>query len=266
MRDALDKQIVLRSSSSGFAWGELIFSKYKSTCLRWILVSSHIPFEIDPKYTEFGKVNEDLHEKELERDRSQFMRELEVEMPSPVDGVINRGHIDFVVKPLGETVWEVHELKHVQSKNVYRDVLKNGHYIVDNLAQCINYMLQAKTQRGLLKYTFYDKDAFGKLEPVKSRGFEVGIDQYGRVFVDKEPTEYTVFDQLNHQRQAATALKEQRVMQRPYNGEALFVGACHWCPVKSACAAWDKGEIEGTEAFVDQCKELLDLKKGESDE
>lgn len=248
--------VILRSSSSGFAWGELIFSHYKSSCLRWILIQSHTPYEINPKYTHLGKVNEDLHEAELLAKHDAYVRELEVEQPSPIPEVVNRGHIDFLVTPMDGTGLVVHELKHVQSKNVYREVIKKGLYITDNLAQTVNYMLQAKTQHGLLKYTFYEEGEVGD-----SRYFEVRIDDFGRINVDKKPTKFHVQDQFNHQRQAALVLRDQKVAQRPYLGETPFVGACHWCPAAEACSRFDKGAIEGTDAFIGIAKQQLKEKE-----
>ncbi len=251
-----DKQTILRSSSSGFAWGELVFSHYKSSCLRWILISSHRSYEIDSKYTRLGKINEDLHEEELLRKSSHYVRELEVTQPSPIDGIPNVGHIDFLVTPADSKKLEVHELKHVQSKNVYREVIKKGLYIVDNLAQTVNYMLQAKTEYGLLKYSYYEKD-----ELKDARYFDVAIDDFGRVNVDKKPTKFTVGDQLNHQRQAAMVLRDQTIAQRPYLGETPYVGACHWCPVSAACAQWDRGAIEGAVAFIELAKQQIEEKE-----
>lgn len=256
-----NKQILLRSSSSGFAWGDLIHSHYKSSCLRWILASSHRPFEIDPKYTYLGKVNEDLHEEELKKNLHCYTKEQEVERAS--FGVIQRGHIDFLVVPFGTEDLVVHELKHVQSKNVYREVIKKGHFITDNLAQTVNYMLHAQTQHGLLKYTFYEKDDDGKPQAKESRYFKVSIDDFGRIFVDAKPTKFHVQDQYAHQRQAAQVLRDQTVAQRPYLGEVPFVGACHWCPLKEACAKFDKGAIESAGAFIDFSKQELEKKEKE---
>lgn len=257
-----NKQILLRSSSSGFAWGELIHSHYKSSCLRWILISSHRSFEIDPKYTHLGKINEDLHEAELIAKHDVYSREQEVSRPSPVPEVLQRGHIDFLVKPFDSDKLVVHELKHVQSKNVYREVIQKGHFVTDNLAQCVNYMLHAQTQHGLLKYTFYEA-VDGKPEAKESRYFEIFIDDFGRIFVDSKPTKFHIQDQYAHQRQAAEVLRDQKVAQRPYLGEIPFVGACHWCPVSAACAQFDRGAIEGTFAFIELSKQLIIEKEKE---
>lgn len=261
--NTVNKQIVLRSSSSGFAWGDLIFSHYKSSCLRWILVSSHRSFVIDPKYSILGKLNEDLHEKELIAKGQYYVKEMEVESPTTMDGVVNKGHIDFLVGQRTLPGYKVDELKHVQSKNVYREVIKKGHFITDNLAQTVNYMLHAQTDHGLLKYSYYEKGQTGEPVLVDSREFKVGIDKWARITVDDQPTKFHVQDQYNHQHQAAQVLLYQRVAQRPYNGEIPFVGACGMCPINAVCAQWDRGSIESTEAFVEVSKQQLEVKEKE---
>jgi len=251
--------IILRSSSSGFAWGELIHSHYKSSCLRWILIQSHIPFDIEKRYSHLGKLNEDRHQQLIEAEGFRFDREKEVEQETAIDGVVNRGHIDFVVY---SSVPTVHELKHVQSPNVYREVIKKRNPITDNLAQCVNYMLHMKTQHGLLKYSYYKNQT--DTEPTDEYGFKASIDDFGRVFVDAEPTKFTVQDLLAHQRQAADVLKRQVVAQRPYNGEVPYIGACHWCPMNAVCAQYDRGSIEGTEAFIDLAKQQSTKKEDDN--
>lgn len=251
-------ELVLRSSSSGFAWGDLIFSHYKSSCLRWILIQSHMPYEIDKKYSVLGKENEDRHQQELIDKDLVFKRELEVEKKLPWYNMTQRGHIDFLVY---EDEPVVHELKHVQSPNVYREVIKKGLYVTDNLAQCVNYMLHAKTQRGLLKYSYYKKGVYET-----EREFKVTIDDFGRIHVDKKPTKFTVQDQLCHQRQGARVLSEQLVAQRPYLGETPYVGACHWCPMSAVCTRYDSGAIEGTQSFIELAKQQLNEGKKNNDD
>lgn len=261
--------IILRSSSSGFAWGTLVHSHYKSACLRWILIQSHRSFEIAKKYQILGLANEDRHAAALQEKGIYFTRELEVERDSPVEGVVNRGHIDFLVTLPFTNELEVHELKHVQSVNVRREVIRKGLYTSDNLAQCVNYMLHAQTDHGLLKYTFWEhgkKD--GKASATEEREFKVKIEEFGRISVDGVPTKFTAHDQLNHQKLAATVLKYQIVApDRPHLGNTSpFSGACRSCPAQAACDKFDQGAIEGTDAFVETSKQLIQEKEQANDD
>lgn len=255
-------EVILRSSSSAFAWGQQIFTDYKTGCLRWILISSHIPYELEAKYQIMGKVNEDRHEKTLKG--RQFTRELEVQRDSPINGVSVRGHIDFLIDDPDQLI--VDELKHVQSKNVRRDVIRKGRPKTENLAQTVNYMWQARTTVGRLKYSFYEEDTNNQLYYcTEERTFDVRIDDFGRILIDGVATKFTIYDQLAHQAQAATALKEQKILQRPDGWQAPFVSPCAYCPAKSTCDLFDKGKIESTDAFVSTYKTVLASKECENE-
>lgn len=251
----------LRMSSSGFAWGTLVFTDYKSACLRKILIQSMaVQAPIDPKYTELGMVNEERRANQLTRDGKIFDREVTHSHSIPLFESINKsGHIDFVIRDNYGNVSYVEELKSVQSTNVRKKVIKDGNWVTENLAQTVGYMMEARVTKGKLIYTFYKKDKkSGKLEPEDERTFRVHIDDYGRIFVDQKPTQFTVQDLIAHEHAAAMVIRDKLVWpDRPFRGEIPFVGACHFCPFKKACSAYDSGSIEGATAFVEFSKQLL---------
>lgn len=247
----------LRASSSGFAWGDIIYTTYKSACLRKILVQSRgYDAAINPKYTLVGALNEERHASALTGKTIRFRREVAFE-DDLVHGIRIMGHCDFALLDDEGVVDCVEELKSVTSKNTYRTVIKNGVYLVENLAQLISYMIAMRCPDGRLIYTYWEQvDADGdELDPAnwtasEERRFEVHIDDFGRINVDGEPTRYTVQDQIAHRVQAAVAIATGKVPQRPHNWDAPFASPCAYCPFAAACTKWDSGEIESDEAFV----------------
>jgi hypothetical protein len=250
---------MLRASSSGFAWGRMVFTDYKSACLRKILVQSRgmDSESIDPKYILVGALNEERHEK---RQTGAYVREVPFRISGGPEDVSVRGHADFVhysttdldpddpskMKPVS-----VDELKSCTSKNTRRNVIKNGVYVIENLAQLICYMAAFKVPRGRLIYTYWEH-INNEWRPMDERIFEVDIDDFGRICVDSKPSQYTIYDLFAHRQQAFEAIAFVRVQQRPHRWDAPFGSPCGYCHFKSACDAWDAGEIEGDGfAFVD---------------
>lgn len=246
-----------RASSSAFQWGDIVFTHYKTGCLRKILIQSrNHQAPINPKYTEIGAVNEDRHEVRLREEGKTFIREFDFKSTVPtVDGVTFSGHIDFLHTD-GTNPTMVDELKSVTSKNVKREVIKNGMWVPENLAQTVGYMGEAKVSKGRLIYTYYEQDTNNqKWYALDERTFHVTVDDFGKVAVDSKPTQYSFYDVLSHRVSAAKVIKDGTVGPRPYRWELQFVSPCTWCPFKKACDKYDEGSIEGTDAFVDYAKQ-----------
>jgi hypothetical protein len=241
----------LRMSSSGFLWGTLVHTTYKTACLRKVLLQSQtIQGPVDSKYRDLGQKNEDRHAERLTKAGRRFQREVEFIRPTHSrPAVSTSGHCDFLVLHGEGSPWRIDELKSVSSQNVARKVIRDGSYPVENLAQTVRYMVEAKVVHGRFIYTQWKKG-----EPVDERIFRLHIDDYGRIAVDDLPTQFVVYDLLAFEDAAAEVIEERIVWDRPFRGEIPFAGACHWCPFKTACDAWDAGSIKGTDAFVDFAK------------
>lgn len=241
----------LRASSSGFAWGRMIFTTYKTACLRKILVQSRgTESSINPKYTEIGAYNEERHERRLRDDGIHFIREQEFKTPvAGVPSITLSGHVDFVHLDDDGIATSLDELKSVSSPNSYRSIIKRGDYLIENLAQTVNYMVNVSVTKARLIYTYYEQ----KVQK-DERIFHVVIDDFGRIHVDGEPTRFTVHDQLAHRYAAANAIATGDVAQRPHLWDAPFASPCGYCPFASMCNDWDTGVIEDKEIFVNKCK------------
>lgn len=260
-----------RLSSSAFLWGRLVFTDYNTGCFRKILANSQdMSFRVKEKYEKLGKWNEDRYAAYLTSlglvEGKSFYRETEVfRTSSKVPGVTISGHADFVIKDDRGGVARVDELKSVTSKNVRRDVLKNGKFKTENLAQLVAYMGEFDCVHGRLVYSYYEKTESDPYAPVlvDERVFVVHIDDYGRIEVDNEPTRFTAYDVIAHRNVAVSVIGSHTIRERPYMHDAPFGSPCHFCEFKPACDALDNGEIEGAVAFVESARKLTG---GKSDE
>jgi hypothetical protein len=240
----------LRMSSSGFLWGTLVHTTYKTACLRKVLLQSQaVQGPVHSKYRDLGQKNEDRHAERLTEAGRTYVREVEFVRPTHSRPTVSTsGHCDFLLSA-GDRSIRVDELKSVSSVNVARKVIRDGSYPVENLAQVVRYMVEARVVHGRLIYTYWKKGV-----PEDERIFKIYIDDYGRILVDQEPTQFVVNDLLAFEDAAAKVIADKIVWDRPFRGEIPFAGACHWCPFKTACDAWDTGSIKGTDAFVDFAK------------
>ncbi len=256
-----------RLSSSAFMWGDLVFTDYKTGCLRKILLQSrdiNAPYNgvqtDDPDGTTLGDVNENRHIERLYREgHKKFLREVEFKRPIPQEPTItSSGHCDFIIANDINAAF-VDELKSATSKNTRRNVIKNGEYSTENLAQIVAYMGEAKLVDGRLIYTYYEIDTnTGKYHAIDSRTFIVKIDDYGKIFVDGKATQWAFNDLIAHRVAAARVIRTGEVTQRPYRWELEWASPCKFCHFKDACDKFDSGEIEGDVAFVEYAKNLIE--------
>lgn len=245
----------LRASSSAFQWGRQVHSTYKTGCLRKIFLQSReVQAPVAVKYGDVGKLNEDRHAARLDREGILYQREVAFKEDIG-NGVHLSGHADFVLySDIGPV--SVDELKSVQSKNVRREVIRKGFYNVENLAQLVCYMSAVDVLSGRLIYNFYEP-VNGELVSTEERIFAVAIDEHYRISVDSKPTQYTVFDLYAHQKAASEVIAKGTIADRPNNWDAPFVSPCGYCVFNSACDAYDSNAIEGTESFVQQCRNIV---------
>lgn len=248
----MQRSYVLRASSSGFAWGSMVFTRYKTACLRKIKVQAHRneDLQINPDYAAIGKLNEDRHAARLDP-HLPFEREKLFSRRINGTHVTQEGHCDFLITDLDGNATRVDELKAVRSVNTRREIIRNGQYLPENLAQLVTYMSAFNAPRGRLIYTFYPENNV----PDEERAFHVELDDYGRVIVDGEATKFTYYDLLCHRDQAAAAIEADTIPQRPYLWDAPFISPCAYCPYSDACDAFDMHELSD-EKFLTACKEI----------
>jgi hypothetical protein len=249
----------LYGSSSAFLWGRVVFTDNKTGCLRNILLQSQGVREgsIAQKYIDIGNMNEERYEKHLKDSGIKYDREFVIKQSVPaVPSVYVSGRVDFIRYLDSGAV--VDELKATESKTKLREVIKNGQWVTENLAQLVGYMVALKTSLGRLTYGYYEVPKGKKAHEFKlERAFEVLIDDAGRICVDSAPTQFTVHDQIAHTNAAARVIQSGEIWDRPYLWSVPFKSPCQWCPFKASCDAYDAGQIKDLTEFVKSAKAAL---------
>lgn len=248
--------VKVRASSSSFAKGSLVFTRYNTGCLRAILAKSHgLKDDFKQITKDIGAANEERFERTLGDPADggpAWQREVPISSDIVPDGsAVFSGRCDFVIAtPTGR---EVVELKSTSSKNKLTD-LKQGLVTPEVVAQITNYLIEFETTEGRIIYTFYKTPT----EPTYERAFAVTVDVHGTVLLDGADTGFTVADALQHRLLQVEVLKNQTVGDRPYNWSKPYSSPCDWCPFKKTCDAWDAGQMETTAAFLNSCKEEME--------
>lgn len=243
--------VKLHGSSSAFAKGKLVFTRYNTGCVRNILFKSHGIRETFKSDTQaVGVLNEDLYGKRL--DGQAYIREHVVTNPSDRhDGAVFSGRVDYFVP--GEVI----ELKSSQSKNKLAE-LKKGIYTLENLAQTVAYMLETDSHQGRLIYTYYGtrKDT-GAFESLYERSFDITFDETGNICVSNKPTGFKVSDLYNHQDLVYHHVSTNSVCDRPYGYQNAYGSPCTYCPFAEACDAWDDDRLNTTEELLKEAKRCV---------
>jgi hypothetical protein len=246
-----------RLSSSAFMWGRLVYTDYDTGCLRKILVQSRHDAnrEIPPEKAAMGDANEERHAAALDAAGVSYQREVEIFRESGrVSGVTISGHADMFVA--NNTV---HELKSTGSTSAKRDIIANGGFRAENLAQLVAYMGELNAPFGKLIYSYYKDN-----NPAQFGGeriHDVTIDEYGRICLNGTATQFTAYDVLAHRNAAVEVIKSGDIWDRPYRHDAVFSSPCTYCPLAKTCADYDSGVIEGSDAFVLASKQALESKE-----
>jgi hypothetical protein len=242
------KANTVRLSMSGFSWGDQVYTTFGSACIRKILLySKDVQAPIPIKYTKLGAKNEDLYANVL-----AFPYEREGEVSGQITETVGyTGHFDYCVDgPYGK---EVHELKCTDSKSTLYNVIVRGNYRLENLAQTVAYMDALEVERGQLIYTYY-------LEGIRDtqRSFIITLADSGQIIVDGEPIKFYIQDIHRHKLNAAQAIENDTVWQRPEGWQQKFGSPCGLCKFKDTCDSYDAGVINTTQEFIDSAKQSLE--------
>jgi hypothetical protein len=248
----------LYPSSSAFMLGELVVTEYESGCLRAILLADNgARTPIPSIYEKVGAAHEDWYETQLKQDPRliTYSREVPIKFPVPgVEGVQYSGRID-VLSAYEKAGVVLHETKGTISKNTRLSVIRKGKVKLNHLAQLISYMIAKETTKGKIVAGYYEQDEAGNLMHQEGREFKVEIDSEGAILVDGAPTGYSVFDQIAHRTAAAKVLVGDTVPARPDKWDQKWGGPCTNCFNRDNCDKFDRGEIDGREAFIDAGRE-----------
>ncbi len=229
-------------------WGTAAVIEYNSSCLRYLLVASKSrPPQIDPAFMAVGAHHEDWYAAQL----GSRLADRELVIKSEVlPGVEYSGRCDFV-----DTDGVVHETKGTFSASALSYVINKGKYKTSHLAQLVSYLTQLHKTQGVIAVGFYMVDEDGKYVQRAFREFKVSIQDDGSIYVDNEPSGFTVADQLAHRYQAAQALKNQTIADRPLNHNG-FNSPCNFCPLKSVCNDYDAKTIDKDELITQGIKAI----------
>lgn len=231
--------IKLYPSSSAFARGFTVFTKFNSGCLRKILLNAHgIREELKTDTQALGLANENAYEAHLKATlpcTASYTREERLVRELDDTGtVIFSGRVDFILRNLPHT--KVIELKSTRSVNKRRE-LRQGVVSPENVAQLIAYMVELEADVGDLIYTFYDEKKSTKENFV----FAVSIESDGSIRINGLIYEFSVHDYLRHRELAARTLLTDTIGSRPNNATKPFDSPCHFCPFKARCEKADRG-------------------------
>ncbi len=255
----------VRGSSSAFMLGDKVVTRYSSGCLRHILLQSHgLRDTLDPKHIERGALNEERFLQRLTNDPTylgttgKFDREKVLTSPiNGFDDTFFAGRCDYYLYDLpGTPTRLVEELKSTESSSVLSQVIRQGHYKLENLAQLIAYMTELQCVDGRLRYTYYKRDKKTQvLTESAERVFIVHIEDSGAILVDGEPSDVSVQDQLKHRQASAVAINNTDVPVRPIGWDAGWESPCKFCQFASACDSYD---IFGGDqsSFINSCRPL----------
>jgi hypothetical protein len=248
----------VRGSQSAFAVGDLVFTKYASGCLRSIMLADHgLRDTIDPKHQERGALNEEVYERGLQGRGVAYDRERTVS--EPIDGFVDTafvGRLDFLLPDVPPHGRVIVELKSTESPGVLKDVIKDGKYNLQNLAQLIAYMLTERCTHGQLVYTYFKKNKVKVYEKGVERVFVIEIDSEGRILVDQQPAPFTVHDYLHHRQLSAKVINEREIWARPYQPGG-YDTPCRYCPFSKTCDMYDMGLIDDVDTFVSEASKNL---------
>lgn len=231
--------VKLYPSSSAFARGFTVFTKYPSGCLRKILLNAHgIREELKTDTQALGLANEDAYEKGLQAhlpNSASYSREERIVRDLDDTGtVVFSGRVDFIIRNLPHT--KVVELKSTRSVNKRRE-LRQGTVSPENVAQLVAYMVELEAESGELLYTFYDE----KKNTKENFPFAVNIRSDGSILINGAVYGFSVHDYLRHRELAAQTLLTNVIGPRPNNATKPFDSPCHFCPFKTRCEKADQG-------------------------
>jgi hypothetical protein len=280
------------ASDKVFHFGNSAFAKNgdvitnKEGCLRIVLLRAHgVESKISPqtkKTFALGHANEKVFVENYivnNPDIESFIEEKEY-LQLFDNGTSKVGHSDVVAIGTNGTPI-IFELKAVSSVSKHKDYVLNGEYKLDNLAQCVNYMLHFKAPVGYLVYSSYIygdyyssqknmpsiKAAYENKQIISSDSFKftdkgvkitpsdrfhkVEISQNGAIYVNGLLTDYNAKDVLSHTNLALKHLDDDVIAdKRPISTDWP---PCNLCPYSSICSIHEQTPLS-TKEFVDLAK------------
>jgi hypothetical protein len=246
----------LYPSSAAFMMGDVVVTEYDSGCLRKILLTEKgIKSPFPAIYGRLGAVHEILHEQKIRTDEQveSFLREVPIRVPiTDYPNVQYSGRADFICQYVDKKE-VIHETKATISKNT-RLQMRKGQVKTNQLAQLVSYMIIRQTQWGKIIAGYYEENAAGELVQTEEKIYKVFIDDEGAIWVDGQPSGFTVYDQIAHRQAAAQVISEGIIGGRPDKWDDKYKGPCARCIHKDTCTAVDIGAIATPEAFVQQAK------------
>lgn len=281
----MDKKHTFRFGNSAFFINGKVITD-KEGCLRIVLLrANEVEAEIRPqtkKTFALGHANEEVfienyvtplnvkYEKEKEFQRTTKLNTWEV------------GHSDVIAYE-NNTTPVVFELKSVSSINSHKNYVLGDKFKLDNLAQLVNYMHEAKASKGFLVYgsyvwgDYYKPKNTESIEKAFNEGrlvtdefnlnekgiqirpadkfYEVKFKDDGTIIIDGKETEFNKKEVLKHRIAASRVLAEQSVF--PERPESLTYHPCSFCNWKNTCLSYDQKIITTTEEFIQSAKEEI---------
>jgi hypothetical protein len=222
------KGIKLYPSSTAFAWGSLSLTDSSNACFRYQQLAHGIYTEIHPKYKEVGDLHEVNYSKSL---TVPYDRELPFKWQISDTAYVS-GRVDFKLES------SITECKATLSPGMQTS-LNKGYYKKMHLAQLVVYLGAFGFDSGVLHYGYYG-ELEGQLTQIKTWDFHVNVDQYGRITVDGNPTDYQAQDVAQHLVKQAEYRQSDDLAPRPA-GANSFGGPCHFCPLSPICDAYETG-------------------------
>jgi hypothetical protein len=282
----MDKKHTFRFGNSAFFINGKVVTD-KEGCLRIVLLrANEAEKEILPqtkKTFALGHVNEEIFiENYVTPLNVKYEKEKEFQKTTKL-GTWEVGHSDVIAYGNNNTP-VVFELKSVSSVNSHKNYVLGDKLKLDNLAQLVNYMHEAKAPGGYLVYSsyiwgdYYKPKDTSKIEKAFNEGrlitdefnlnekgiqirpadkfYEVTFDTEGYILIDGvKYQDFNKKDVLKHRIAASKVLKEQLVW--PERPESLTYHPCTYCPFKNTCLKFDQKVIESTEDFIQSAKDEL---------
>lgn len=256
MSNGATKPLKIYPSSAAFMEGGLVFTKYSSGCLRYLLLRHHgVKEDFDPSHAERGALNEQLFEEGL--GSTPFIREKPfcIDVPG-CNGAVVSGRIDVVLHPDHPQLRKIQELKSTESSSVLKSVIKDGKVNIQNLAQVVSYMVAEQCENADIVVTYYKRDKKSKvLKKDVERCFKIDLSEDGLIMVDSNSSGFYVANLLKHFRETAKAIKEHRVAGRPYSSSP-YDSPCSYCPFRNVCDLYDAGCLDSTDEFIAVSKQV----------
>jgi hypothetical protein len=245
----------LYPSSAAFMWGDMVITEIAQGCLRSTLLRQYVKQgDIPEDKKVMGAQWEDIICERLVNDQPlPFHKEL-VCKRMVSENVQVSGRCDYVLYhdkhgPI------VYECKASSSKYFLKDVIKGGKIKINHLAQVVTYLHFFGVTRGKITTGYFEGT-----ELRDEREFKIEIDGKGNILVDGGMSGFCVHDLLEHQVTAAQVLEKQIVWDRPDKADAKFGSPCTYCDFKATCTAWDCGDLNTTEEFINHAKEASPLR------